>query len=120
MPSMNNDTTSLRAFVQAPEPKLINAELAKAITLRGFRRGFVFVLLILPVLFGPYVFADNIMANIPQSSDTIAGYVGMIDGWRLMLNQTAGALGDMIADVPAGQDTQRLHALLIHLRDLDI
>lgn len=116
MPSMNDETTSLRAFVQAPEPKLINAELAAAIT----RRGFVSVLLIFPVLFRPYIFADNIMAYIPRSSDTIAGYVGMIDGWRLMLNQTAGALGDMIADVPAGQDTQRPHALLIHLRDLDI
>lgn len=104
MSSMNDDTTSLRAFLQAPEPELINAEQAEAITRRDFRYSFVFVVLIFAVFLGPYIFADNIMANIPQSSDTIAGYVSMIDGWRLMLNQTAGALGDVIAGVPAGQD----------------
>lgn len=106
MPSMNDINTSLRTRAQAPEPELTPAEQAEAITRRGFRRGFVFVLMIFAVLFGPYVFADQITASIPQSADAMASYVSMVDGWRLTLNQTAGALGDMIADVTAGPDSQ--------------
>lgn len=104
-PHPTEDTdTSLRT--QAPEPELTPAEQAEAITRRGFRRGFVFVLVIFAVLFGPYVFADQITASIPQSADAMTSYVSIIDGWRLTLNQTAGALGDMIADVTAGPDSQ--------------
>jgi predicted Zn finger-like uncharacterized protein len=98
------EDTSTRA--QAPEPELTPAEQAEAITRRGFRRGFVFVLMIFAVLFGPYVFADQITTRIPQTADAMASYVSMVDGWRLTLNQTAGALGDMIADVTAGPESQ--------------
>ena len=106
MPSMNDINTSLRTRAQAPEPELTPTEQAEAITRRGFRRGFVFVLVIFAVLFGPYVFADQITTSIPQNTGAMASYVTMVDGWRLTLNQTAGAVGDMIADVTAGPNSQ--------------
>lgn len=56
--------------------------------------------------FGPYVFADQITAKIRQTTDPMASYVSMVDGWRLTLNKRVDALAAMIADVIPGPDEQ--------------
>lgn len=106
MPSMDDSNTSLRTLAQVSELELTHAEQPTIITRHGFRRGFVFVLVSFGVLFGPYVFADQITANIPQTTDAMGSYVRMVDGWRLTLNQNSSALGAMIADVTLGPDDQ--------------
>ena len=102
MPSMNDINTSLRTRAQAPESALTPAEEAEIITRRGFRRGFVFGLLIFAVLLGPYILADQIVATFPQSADAMANYSATLDAMRLSLNQRAGDLGDWIAEITAG------------------
>lgn len=106
MPSINDINTSVRTHTKVPQPELTNTEQAEVMIRHSFRRGFVIILLILSVFFGPYVFANQITAKIPQTTDPMASYVSMVDGWRITLNRRVDALAAMIADVIPGPGEQ--------------
>lgn len=97
MPGMNEINTSLRARSQAAEPQLTPEEQEEVVKRRGFRRGFVFVLLIFAILFAPYIFAEEITASLPQAQDAMASYVATIDTLRLSLDRTIAALSATIS-----------------------
>ncbi|WP_110570884.1 zinc-ribbon domain-containing protein [Yoonia vestfoldensis] len=104
MPGMNEINTSLRARSQTTEPQLTPEEEQEVVKRRGFRRGFVFVLLVFAILFAPYVFADQITQTFPPIQDTMASYVANVDQLRLRLDQVIGTLGDTIAGFTAADE----------------
>jgi predicted Zn finger-like uncharacterized protein len=88
VPSINEINATLRARAQANDASgLTEAEKIEAVERKGFRRGFFWVLLILLVAILPYVFADLITENLPQTTEFMASYVMMIDKLRLSLSE---------------------------------
>ncbi|EBA12107.1 zinc-ribbon domain-containing protein [Roseobacter sp. CCS2] len=87
VPSINEINATLRARAQANDTSgLTEAEKEEAVQRKGFRRGFFFVLIILAILILPYVFADIITENLPQTTGVMASYVTMVDQLRVALN----------------------------------
>jgi predicted Zn finger-like uncharacterized protein len=105
MPSMNEVNASLRARSQSTDPAAAfsEEEEEEEVQRRGFRRGFVFVLLVLAILFAPYVFAEQIVGQFPQSQDAMTSYVAAVDSLRVMLSRIAGELGDAVAGFMGGE-----------------
>ena len=88
VPSINEINATLRARAQANDASgLTEAEKVEAVERKGFRRGFFWVLLILIIAILPYVFADQITENLPQTTGFMASYVMMIDQLRLSLSE---------------------------------
>lgn len=95
VPSINEINATLRARAQANDTSgLTEDEKEEAVKRRGFRRGFFWVLFLLAILFLPYVFADQITENLPQTTEFMASYVATVDSLRL-------ALDDMISGLTA-------------------
>ncbi len=74
----SNATRSGAAAVQVPEPPERRR--------RGFRRGFLLVLVVGALLFGVYAESDRISAALPQVAPMIDGFVGLVDAARLGLD----------------------------------
>ena len=53
---------------------------------RGFRSGFVLVMIVAVVLAMAYIMAPRIVAQIPGSAPAMKSYVTTVDGWRLWLD----------------------------------
>ena len=56
---------------------------------KGFRRGFLTVLIIIAVFVLIYIFADQIADAVPALADTLKTYVDTIDVWRIWLDDKA-------------------------------
>jgi predicted Zn finger-like uncharacterized protein len=97
IPSMNEINTSLRGRSHASEPQLTPAEQDEVVKRRGFRRGFVFVLLVFAILFAPYILADEITNGFPQTQDAMTSYVASIDQLRVMLDRAIASVADTVA-----------------------
>lgn len=107
VPSMNEINHSLRSRSQTGQSQLTPAEQEEAINRRGFRRGFVFVLLIFAILFAPYIFAGQITETFPQTQDAMTGYVAAVDDLRLSLDRAITSLTQSVSGSPAeGQPIQ--------------
>lgn len=88
VPSINEINATLRARAQANDASgLTEAEKQQAVQRKGFRRGFFWVLIILAILILPYVFAEQITENLPQTRGFMASYVMTVDKLRLTLNE---------------------------------
>lgn len=101
VPSMNEINNSLRSRSQPAEPQLTPAEQEEVVKRRGFRRGFVFVLLVFAILFAPYIFAGQITETFPQTQSAMTGYVATVDDLRLSLDRAITALTDSVTSSPA-------------------
>lgn len=60
---------------------------------KGFRRGFLGVLLIFAILIGLYLFAPQLKSAIPALSGILDSYTSVIDGLRLQLDGLLGVIG---------------------------
>ena len=88
VPSINEINATLRARAQANDASgLTEAEKQEAVQRKGFRRGFFWVLIILAILILPYVFAEQITENLPQTRGFMASYVMTVDQVRLTLRE---------------------------------
>ena len=95
VPSINEINATLRARAQANDTSgLTEEEKQQAVQRKGFRRGFFWVLILLAILILPYVFADQIIENLPQTTGIMASYVTMVDQLRV-------ALSDMVSGLTA-------------------
>ncbi|PJI86442.1 putative Zn finger-like uncharacterized protein [Yoonia maricola] len=93
VPSINEINATLRARAQANDTSgLTEAEKEEAVQRKGFRRGFFFILIVLAILILPYIFADQITENLPQTTDIMASYVITVDKLRLALNEMISGL----------------------------
>jgi predicted Zn finger-like uncharacterized protein len=88
IPSINEINATLRARAQANDASgLTEAEKIEAVERKGFRRGFFWVLLLMIIAVLPYVFAEQITENLPQTTGFMASYVMTIDQLRLSLSE---------------------------------
>lgn len=76
--------------------ELTEAERLEAIRRQGFRRGFFLVTALFVVIVTPYVMADQIIKNLPQSSETMTQYVAVIDELRASMNVTITGIVDSL------------------------
>ena len=88
VPDINEINAALRARAEASDTSgLTENEKQEAAQRSGFRRGFTFILLLMAILILPYIFADQITENLPQTRNIMASYVTTIDQMRLSLNE---------------------------------
>ncbi|KQI71578.1 hypothetical protein AN191_11335 [Loktanella sp. 5RATIMAR09] len=93
VPSINEINATLRARAQANDASgLTEAEKIEAVERKGFRRGFFWVLLLMILAILPYVFAEQITENLPQTTGFMASYVMTIDQLRLSLSEMVSGL----------------------------
>ncbi|WP_333711930.1 zinc-ribbon domain-containing protein [Yoonia sp.] len=93
VPSLSEINGVLRAREShSANAELTEAERIEAVRRRGFRRGFFTVLLLFAVAIIPYVLADEIVANLPQSRETMTGYVMVVDQLRVTMNATISGI----------------------------
>ncbi|MBQ2261211.1 MAG: zinc-ribbon domain-containing protein [Loktanella sp.] len=99
IPSMDDINARLRARSDAAGTSLTAEEQQEAVARRGFRSGFVMVLLLFAILIAPYIFADQITAAVPQIQDGMTAYVAIVDQLRLTLNAAIANLAERVADL---------------------
>ena len=93
VPSINEINATLRARAQANDTSgLTEDEKEEAVQRKGFRRGFFWVLILFAILILPYIFADQIVEALPQTSDIMASYVMKVDQLRLALSEFVSSL----------------------------
>lgn len=98
VPDIHEINAALRARAEAADTSgLTAAEKAEAQERKGFRRGFFIVLLLIALLLLPYFFADQIVANLPQTQPYMASYVLMVDQVRVWLDTQFAAVQAMIS-----------------------
>jgi len=66
---------------------------------RGFRRGFVLMLLLIAILITPYFFVDEITENFPQTQEYMDRYVVIVDDGRIWLNEQVQIVRVMVEDL---------------------
>lgn len=59
---------------------------------RSSRRGFILTIALVAVLALLYSYASNLAEAVPQAEPWLSGYVTMIDGWRMWLDDQISAL----------------------------
>ncbi|MBU2994186.1 zinc-ribbon domain-containing protein [Octadecabacter sp. B2R22] len=67
----------------------------------GFRRGFIFVIVLALLALAVYIFAPQIIAALPQAEPALTSYVEWVDGLRLWLDGKVQGLVEGAADAPA-------------------
>ncbi|MCK0095028.1 zinc-ribbon domain-containing protein [Yoonia sp. F2084L] len=93
VPDINEINAALRARAEASDTSgLTEKEKREAVERGGFRRGFFFILILFALLILPYVFADQITENLPQTRGFMATYVTTIDQLRVQLNTLISGL----------------------------
>ena len=97
MPSMDDINARLRARSKAADSAAPAPVTQEARDRRGFRRGFVVMLLAYAVLFATYIFADQITAMLPALTDSMAAYVAVVYELRLILQQTVATLSERVS-----------------------
>ncbi|MCF2904751.1 zinc-ribbon domain-containing protein [Octadecabacter sp. CECT 8868] len=67
----------------------------------GFRRGFIFVIVLALLALAAYIFAPQIIAALPQTETAMTSYVEWVDGLRLWLDGKVQGLVEGASDAPA-------------------
>jgi hypothetical protein len=65
---------------------------------RGFRTGFMLVLILAAVAIGAYAFAPEITAALPQAEPVLTPYVEQVDQLRFQLDDLVQSLASQLAD----------------------
>lgn len=96
LPDIEEINSSLRSDAERKETdtNLPDDDAAKR---KGFRRGFMTVLLIILIFVALYVFADQIAAAVPAIADILQRYVDAIDVGRIWLDDNVQAMLQAIA-----------------------
>ncbi|WP_234416961.1 zinc-ribbon domain-containing protein [Loktanella sp. Alg231-35] len=103
VPDINEINAALRARAEANDTSGLTAnEKEEAQHRQGFRRGFFWVLILIAILILPYVFAEQITENLPQTQPIMASYVLTVDQLRVWLEVQVGNIQDMIAGFTSG------------------
>jgi predicted Zn finger-like uncharacterized protein len=103
VPDIHEINAALRARAEANDTSgLTAAEKEEAQQRRGFRRGFFWVLILIAILILPYIFAEQITENLPQTRPIMASYVLTVDQLRVWLEAQVGNIQDMIASFTSG------------------
>ncbi len=106
MPSIDEINATLRARAEASDRSGMNPiEQIEAVERRGFRRSFFTIILLVFIFVAPYVFAPQLIENLPSVGPYLTGYVETIDQGRLWLNEQAQNLMGMIPsdEAPAAE-----------------
>ena len=97
IPEMSEINNVLRARSDANSTaEITEAERVEAIRRRGFRRGFFLVAGLFAVVITPYVLAEQIIENLPQSRETMTQYVAIIDQLRAAMNVTVSGIVESV------------------------
>ena len=100
VPDINEINTALRARSEANNGSgLTEHEQHEAGRRRGFRRGFLVVLILIALFLLPYVFAEDITQNVPELRGYMATYVAIIDQLRLSLDAIVDSVSAAIANL---------------------
>lgn len=59
---------------------------------RSSRRGFILTVALVAVMALVYSYAPQIAASLPAAEPALAGYVTMIDGWRVWINERVSSI----------------------------
>lgn len=87
IPDMTEINAALRSRSEAnAEGGLTEREQYEAERRRGFRRGFLIVLILIALFAAPYIYADELVAYMPELQGYVATYVAVIDQLRLSLD----------------------------------
>lgn len=98
VPDIHEINAALRARADANDTSGLNeAEKQEAVRRSGFRRGFLFVLIIVALLIAPYFFAEEIVTTLPQTSDFMQSYLAVVDQLRLRIEVAVDAVSGLIA-----------------------
>ena len=102
VPDISEINAALRGRSDAGNgTRVTEAERVDAMRRRGFRRGFFVVLALFALIVTPYVLADQIMENLPQSRETMVQYVAVIDELRASLVTFVDGIQSSIAALTA-------------------
>lgn len=100
VPSMDEINATLRARSNADDGSgLTETEQEQAVQRRGFRRGFALVLVLIGLAIMPYVFAGEIVKQLPQTRDFITQYVQTVDQLRIRLHDAVEQVSTMVEEV---------------------
>ena len=100
VPDLTEINAALRARSEAHDkPGLTEAEEIDAMRRRGFRRGFVLVLVLMVLIVLPYVYAQQITELMPELGGYMSTYVAVIDQLRLSLEAFVGVVSTGIANL---------------------
>ncbi len=88
LPDIEEINSSLRSDAERIEDGTAGPAAANEANRKGFRRGFVTVLLIILVLVLLYTQADRIAAAVPALSGVMQSYVDVVDGARIWLDDS--------------------------------
>lgn len=103
VPDINEINAALRARAEASDTSGLTAdEKEEAQHRQGFRRGFFWVLVLIAILILPYIFAEQITENLPQTRSFMASYVLTVDQLRVWLEVQVGNIQEMIAGFTSG------------------
>lgn len=87
IPDMTEINAALRARADTVgEGGLTELEKHEAERKRGFLRGFLIVLILFGLIVAPYIYADRLLAYMPELQGYIVTYVAVIDQLRLTLD----------------------------------
>lgn len=91
LPDVEEINSSLRSETERDADAIANGDVETK-RKSGFRRGFIFVLLLALLALLLYMFAPQISNMVPALEPTLTGYVDMVDKWRLWLDLTLQGL----------------------------
>ena len=104
LPDIDEINSTLRSSSDRPENDPLPEEVAEQ-ERRGFRFGFVSVLMLIIVLALIYIFADLIAAQVPALAGVLESYVEMIDALRIWVDvQIQGLLTSLEGTEAAAPD----------------
>ncbi|SFR98050.1 zinc-ribbon domain-containing protein [Yoonia litorea] len=97
IPDINEVNAVLRARDQNnSNAGITEADRVDAARRRGFRRGFLIVVALFVVIITPYVLAEQIIENLPQSRETMIRYVAVMNELRASLNVFVGSIVESV------------------------
>lgn len=92
IPDMSEINHALRARAEAMgEGGLSELERLEADRRRGFRRGFMVVLIMIGLFLAPYIYSNELVAYMPELKGYVATYVAVIDQFRLTMDTLVNA-----------------------------
>lgn len=97
IPDITEINTALRARAEATDESGLRELQTVQRERRGFRRGFFVVLLLVAIAVGPYIFADEIVAAMPDWQEPMTTYVAVMDELRRKLNLAIEAVQALFA-----------------------
>ena len=97
LPDIEEINSSLRSDVERAQDNVSDEDTASAQKRRGFRRGFLTVLLILLIFVVVYLYADEIAMMVPALADGLKSYVDAVDVGRIWLDDNVQLMLQSIA-----------------------